>query len=60
MATESIKYASPDTETKIEAKVFPTRSAYHWNSRLADHNRPQEDWSYVWPDRPLFPSGWWY
>jgi len=23
MATESIKYAAPDTETKLEAKVFP-------------------------------------
>ena len=23
MATESIKYAAPDTETKLETKVFP-------------------------------------
>ena len=28
MAIESLKYASPDTETKIEAKVFPRPSQY--------------------------------
>ena len=28
MATESIKYAAPDTKTKIEVKVFPRPDQY--------------------------------
>ena len=54
MATESIKYLTPETETKLKSKAFPrphqnTSGIVNWLTTI-DHKKDRRD---VWPGRPL-------